>query len=213
MQAARGTPLSPLGSGTKTSAAQLTPGRRRVVLTLFAAAALVPYALDQLSKILAVDRLSGQPDRALIGEVLHLHLTRNPGAAFSLGTGYTEVFSGIAILAVLVVLFLARRLGSTLWAFALGVLLAGVAGNLTDRLVREPGPLRGHVVDFLMLPHWPIFNVADIWINVAAALILVQAFRGVRLDGTRVSADQDADQDDAMHEKDKTTGSPPGPGA
>ena len=69
---------------------------------------------------------------------------------------------------------------------AFGLLLAGIGGNLTDRLLRDPGPLRGHVVDFLMLPHWPIFNVADMCINAAAVLILVQAFRGIRLDGTRV---------------------------
>ena len=85
------------------------------------------------------------------------------------------------------VLWLSRRLGSTVWAVAFGLLLAGICGNLTDRLLREPGPLRGHVVDFLMLPHWPIFNVADMCINVAAALILVQAFRGIRLDGTRAA--------------------------
>ena len=112
-----------------------------------------------------------------------LHLTRNPGAAFSTGTEYTVVLTCVAIAAVLVVLYLTRRLGSPRWAVALGLLLAGVAGNLTDRLFREPGPLRGHVIDFLMLPHWPVFNVADMCINVAAVLILVQAFRGIRIDG------------------------------
>jgi signal peptidase II len=71
----------------------------------------------------------------------------------------------------------------------LGLLLAGVAGNLTDRLVREPGVLRGHVIDFLMLPHWPVFNVADMCIDVAAALVLLQVYRGVRLDGTRSDRD------------------------
>ena len=70
-------------------------------------------------------------------------------------------------------LYLSRRLGSVGWAVALGLLLAGVAGNLTDRLFREPGPLRGHVIDFLMLPHWPVFNVADMCINVAAVLIIL----------------------------------------
>ena len=84
-------------------------------------------------------------------------------------------------------LWLSRRLGSAVWAVALGLLLAGIAGNLTDRMFRTPGPLRGHVVDFLMLPHWPIFNVADMCINAAAVLILVQAFRGIRLDGTRTA--------------------------
>jgi signal peptidase II len=68
---------------------------------------------------------------------------------------------------------------------AFGLLLAGIAGNLTDRLLRDPGPLRGHVVDLFAIPHWPIFNVADICIDVAAALILLQAFRGVRIDGSR----------------------------
>jgi len=119
----------------------------------------------------------------VVGDLLVLHLTRNPGAAFSTGTEYTVVLTCLAMVAVLVVLWLSRRLGSLLWAVALGLLLAGVAGNLTDRLFREPAPLRGHVVDFVMLPHWPVFNVADMCINVAAALILLQAFRGVRITG------------------------------
>jgi signal peptidase II len=87
--------------------------------------------------------------------------------------------------AVLVVLWLSRRLGSLGWAVALGALLAGIAGNLTDRILREPGAFRGHVIDFLMLPNWPVFNVADICINIGAALILVQAFRGMKVDGSR----------------------------
>jgi signal peptidase II len=82
-----------------------------------------------------------------------------------------------------VVLWFARRIGTPGWAVALGLLLGGVAGNLTDRVFREPGPLRGHVIDLFMLPNWPVFNVADICINVAAGLILLQTFRGVALDG------------------------------
>lgn len=155
----------------------------------------VLYAVDQLAKWLAVDRLTGRPDKELVGDVLVLHLTRNAGAAFSTGTGYTELFSCLAILAVVVVLWLSRRLRNNLWAVAFGLLLAGICGNLTDRLLREPGPLRGHVVDFLMLPHWPIFNVADMCINVAAVLILVQAFRGIRLDGSRVARRTDDEPD------------------
>ena len=76
---------------------------------------------------------------------------------------------------------------STFWAVGFGFLLAGVTGNLADRLFRDPGPLRGHVVDFLMLPHWPVFNVADVCINVAAVVIVVQALRGIRLDGRHTS--------------------------
>ncbi len=151
---------------------------------VFALVALVMYAADLITKIIALDRLDGRPDVRVVGDLLQLHLTRNPGAAFSTGTQFTVLLSCIAIAAVIVVLWLSRRLGSLAWAVALGFLLAGVAGNLTDRMFREPGPFRGHVIDFLMLPNWPVFNVADICINVAAGLILIQAFRGIRMDGT-----------------------------
>ncbi|MCW2846585.1 MAG: peptidase signal peptidase, partial [Marmoricola sp.] len=71
------------------------------------------------------------------------------------------------------------------WAVALGLLLAGVTGNLVDRIFRAPGPFRGHVVDFFALPNWPVFNVADICIDVAGALFVILLLRGVRLDGSR----------------------------
>jgi signal peptidase II len=180
MQAARGTSLSP-------DSAEASPAidRRRCV-ALFALVAALLYVIDQVTKYLAVEHLTGQPDKPLLGDLLQLHLTRNPGAAFSTGTAFTEALTGIAIVAVGVVLWLSRRLGSRAWAVAMGLLLAGVGGNLTDRMLREPGPFRGHVIDFLMLPNWPIFNVADMCINAAAGVILVQAFRGIRLDGSRV---------------------------
>jgi signal peptidase II len=82
---------------------------------------------------------------------------------------------------------------STGRAWAFGLLLAGILGNLADRMFRSPGPFRGHVVDFIALPHWPVFNVADICINVAAALILLLALLGVRLDGSRARADDAGD--------------------
>jgi signal peptidase II len=150
--------------------------------------AAVAYAIDVATKSLAVEKLSGGADVELVGTWLVLHLTRNPGAAFSTGTEFTLVLSGIAIAAVAVVVYLARRVGTRTWAWAFGLLLAGVLGNLTDRVLREPGPLRGHVVDFLMVPHWPVFNMADICINVAAGLIVLQAVRGIGIDGTRAAA-------------------------
>jgi len=153
----------------------------------FVAVAAAGLVLDQASKTLAMRNLD-DGDIEVLGSWLVLHLTRNPGAAFSTGTQYTLLFSLLAIAAVVVVLYLSRRVGSLLWAIALGLLFAGVSGNLIDRVFRDPAPLRGHVVDFLMVPHWPVFNVADICINVAAGLILVQAFRGIRIDGTRDSA-------------------------
>jgi signal peptidase II len=180
MQAAGGASLSEDSADTAA-----TPGRRRFI-GVFAAVAASLYVVDVVTKHLAVEHLTGEPDKQVVGDLLQLHLTRNPGAAFSTGTAFTEVLTALAIVAVGVVLWLSRRLGSTAWAAALGFLLAGVGGNLTDRMLREPGPFRGHVIDFLMLPSWPVFNVADMCINVAAGLILVQAFRGIRLDGSRV---------------------------
>lgn len=179
MQAAGGASL------TDESAEGSPVADRRRLIGVFAAIAALLYVTDVVTKHLAVEHLTGQPDKQLVGELLQLHLTRNPGAAFSTGTAFTEILTCVAIVAVGIVLWLSRRLGSTVWACALGFLLAGVSGNLTDRMLREPGPFRGHVIDFLMLPHWPIFNVADMCINVAAGLILIQAFRGIRLDGSR----------------------------
>jgi signal peptidase II len=149
---------------------------------------MAAYAVDVVTKVLAVEKLSAGGDVELVGSWLVLHLTRNPGAAFSTGTEFTLVLSAIAIAAVVVVVFLGRRVGSTAWAWAFGLLLGGVCGNLTDRILREPGPMRGHVVDFLMVPNWPVFNIADICINVAAGLILLQAIRGVGIDGSRAAA-------------------------
>ena len=87
--------------------------------------------------------------------------------------------------AAVAVLWVARRLRSTGWAIGLGFLMAGVLGNLTDRVFRSPGGFRGHVVDFIQLPNWPIFNVADVCINIAAGVIILQAVRGVSIDGSR----------------------------
>lgn len=160
---------------------------------LFVAVATTGYAVDVSSKNLAVAELAGRGYVPLLGDLFGLRLAFNPGAAFSTGTGLTEFITCFAILAVGVVLFVARRLGSRPWAWGLGLLLAGIAGNLTDRLFRDPGPFRGHVVDFFQLPHWPIFNVADICIDTGAAIVLVMAFRGIAVDGRRESAEDAAD--------------------
>jgi len=161
--------------------------------TLFAVVAAGLYAADQFSKRAAVEHLTDRDDVRVVDDLLQLHLTRNPGAAFSLGTGFTVGLSCLAVVATVVVLVVSRKLVDRVWAAGLGALLAGITGNLTDRMVREPGPFRGHVIDFLQLPNWPIFNVADISINVGAGLILLQVFRGIRMDGTR---HDDAAEDD-----------------
>ncbi len=180
MQAARGTSLndaaSPGGSGAP---ARLTH--------LFAFVAVIGYVLDVVTKRWAVAALT-ERDIEVVGQWLVLHLVRNPGAAFSTGERFTVALTLVAITATCVVLYFGWRVRSPLWAVSLGLLLAGVLGNLTDRLFRDPAPFRGHVVDFLQVPNWPVFNVADICINLAAGLILIQAFRGVRVDGTRDAA-------------------------
>jgi signal peptidase II len=147
--------------------------------------AAVMLAVDVVTKQLAVHELEGRAPVEVVGSLLRLTLLRNPGAAFSAGESYTFVISLVAVVAAVVIAVYVRRVRHRGWAVALGLLLAGVLGNLIDRLLRAPGPLRGHVVDFFQLPHWPVFNVADICINIAAVLLVVLLARGVRLDGTR----------------------------
>jgi signal peptidase II len=161
---------------------------RRRPLGLFLTVAAIAYLLDLSTKILAVDRLERGQSVPVLGDFFQLTLVRNPGAAFSTGTSYTVVLSLVAVTAVVVVLFLSRRLNDRVWAFGLGCLLGGVLGNLTDRIFREPGFLRGHVIDFFELPNWPVFNVADICINVAAGVIILQAVRGISYTGQRNSS-------------------------
>lgn len=185
MQAETGTPLSEAADDEAPVAAS---ERRRTHRAFWAIVAVVVLALDQLTKWWAQRHLTeGQP-RHLIGTVLQLDLTHNAGAAFSVGTGYTVGLSLMALLVIVVGIRFARRLGSIAWSVALGLLLGGALGNVADRLFRAPGPLRGHVVDFLMLPHWPIFNLADASICCAAALFVVLNLLGVGLDGTRAGA-------------------------
>jgi signal peptidase II len=151
---------------------------------VWATVASVVFVADQVTKWWAVRSLSDGEPRALLGDWLQLRLTYNPGAAFSVGTGYTIVLSLIALAVIAVCVTMSRRIRSLGWAVALGLLLGGALGNVTDRLLREPGPLRGHVVDFLQLPHWPVFNLADSAICVSVALFVVLSLRGIRLDGT-----------------------------
>ena len=151
---------------------------------LWAAVSAATCALDQATKWWAERSLDDGQPREVFGDWLQLRLTHNPGAAFSVGTGYTIVLTLVALIVIGVCIKMAGRLGSAGWAVALGLLLGGSLGNVTDRIFRDPAPLRGHVVDFLQLPHWPVFNVADSAICVAAALFVVLSLRGVHLDGS-----------------------------
>jgi signal peptidase II len=166
------------------------PRRRRVAILLSVAA--IVYALDVVTKLLVVAKLTPGVPVHVLGTFLQLDYTRNSGAAFSIGWGYTAIFSLIAIGVVVVILRLARRLYSAPWAFALGLLLGGAVGNLTDRIVRAPGPFRGWVVDFIQFPHFAIFNLADSAITCGGVLMVLLAFRGLHPDGTDERAEYEA---------------------
>jgi signal peptidase II len=140
--------------------------------------------VDVVSKVVVVAELSGRPPVRLLGGLLKLTETRNAGAAFSIGPGATVLFSVVAIGVVVVIARTARRLTSRGWAVCLGLLLGGALGNLTDRLFRAPGPLRGRVVDWIQLPHWPVFNLADSAIVVGAVLAVLLGALGVTLEGS-----------------------------
>lgn len=160
------------------------PPRRLGVLAVVAAVALVA---DIVTKVLAVALLSDRVPVRLLDGLLTLRLVRNPGAAFGIATGLTLVFTLVAIAVIVAILRTATRLRSGWWAVALGLLLGGAAGNLVDRLFRAPAPLRGHVVDWIELPHWPVFNLADSAIVCGGLLAMLLAFRGVQIDGSRSS--------------------------
>jgi signal peptidase II len=145
---------------------------------------------DAVSKLIVVATLRPGERVDLIGHVLRLTLTRNAGAAFSVGTSATVLFTVVALGVVGVIARQARRLTSTGWALTLGLLLGGALGNLCDRLLRAPGPLRGHVVDWIELPHWPVFNLADSAIVVGGCLAVLLASRGTPLDSEPAPSDE-----------------------
>lgn len=140
--------------------------------------------LDQLTKWWAEAALTRGEPVPVVGDLLRLHLTYNSGAAFSMGTGMTGVLTAVATVVVGVIVWQAFRTRSLAWAVTLGLLLGGALGNLTDRYLRPPSVGLGHVVDFIRLPNFPVFNVADIGITTAACLLVLLALRGVSPDGT-----------------------------
>jgi lipoprotein signal peptidase len=179
MQAARGAALTgPPEAGNLPG----PPGRRRLGLVLAVAAAV--YVADVVSKIIVVATLPPGHLVHVVDGVLTLQLVRNSGAAFSLGTSLTVVFTLIAVGVIIFILRTSRHLRSLPWAVTLGLLLGGATGNLTDRLLRSPGLFRGDVVDWIQLPHWPVFNVADSAIVCGGLLAVLLAAWGIRLDGT-----------------------------
>jgi lipoprotein signal peptidase len=194
MQAARGASLtSPVASDnqpqqdTSDVPAGLQAGMPRRRMGIVVGVALAVLALDIATKCIIVATLSPTHVIRLLGGFLHLRQDRNPGAAFSFAPGLTIVFSLIAITVIVVILRSSRRIRSVPWAVTLGLLLGGATGNLVDRIFRAPGLFRGWVVDWIQIPHWPVFNLADSAIVCGGILAVLLSARGIRLDGQRES--------------------------
>ncbi|WP_349864746.1 signal peptidase II [Leifsonia sp. WHRI 6310E] len=171
---------------------------------ILAVVALCVYLVDQIAKVLVVANLYEGQRVEVLGQLLQFNFVKNAGAAFSIGSGSTWIFSIVGVGVLGFVVWYAPRIKSTAWAILFGLLLGGLLGNLTDRLFREPGFGVGHVVDFLQIPLLPaIFNLADVAIVSSMALFLILTIRGVGLDGRRTGEDEDVDADtDALDDTD-----------
>lgn len=177
------TPAAASGADGQQAPAEARSGRGRRIALLFAVAAFA-YALDLISKLLVVAKLEGHEPIRLVGDWLELNATRNPGAAFGFGAAFTIIFTLIAAAVIVVIMRLARKLYSYPWAIALGLLLGGALGNLTDRIFRSPGVFEGKVVDFIAPKGFAVFNLADSAIVCGGILIVLLSFRGLDPDGT-----------------------------
>jgi signal peptidase II len=169
-------------------------------LGLLIAVAVFVIAADVISKAIVVARMPDHAPIRLLGGLLTITLTRNGGAAFSIGTSMTIVFTVIALGVIVYILRAARKLRSIGWAITLGLLLGGATGNLLDRIFRAPGFFQGHVVDWIELPHWPVFNLADSAIVCAGVLVVLLALRGIRLDGTRAPDTRTSDNPEPKYQ-------------
>jgi lipoprotein signal peptidase len=209
LQAAGGTALN--GSTAPGGPALDSPDggqRPRRVRLLLLVAALV-FVTDLVTKTIVVAMLSHRPPIVLLGGLLKLTELRNSGAAFSIGASsavMTVLFSLIAVGVIIAILRTSRRLRSVPWAVTLGLLLGGAAGNLGDRIFRSPGPFRGYVVDWIQLPHWPVFNVADSCIVCGGVLAVLLAARGVPLEGSRPVPDGEPDSGPALADRHNPAG-------
>lgn len=141
--------------------------------------ALFIFILDLATKVWATNVLEGKSSRSIIGDFLRLEFARNSGAAFSSFTGLTIFLTLLAIGALVAIIWYVPKISHSLWALGFGFLTGGICGNLADRLFRAPGFMEGSVVDWISLPNWPLFNVADSFIVVSVALMIFLSWREV----------------------------------
>lgn len=155
--------------------------------TLYGVAWFV-WVLDLATKLWAVNTLSDRSNIKVIGDFLQLTLVRNPGAAFSVAEGATVFLTLFGFLVMAVIFYYSTRITSRGWSVVLGLAMGGILGNLVDRIFREPGVFRGHVIDWLQIPNWPVFNIADTAIVAAAAISMILSLRNIP-PVTRVKSD------------------------
>ena len=155
--------------------------------TLYGVAWFV-WVLDLATKLWAVSTLSDRSSIKVIGDFLQLTFVRNPGAAFSVAEGATVFLTLFGFLVMAVIFYYSTRITSKGWSVVLGLAMGGILGNLVDRIFREPGVFRGHVIDWLQIPNWPVFNIADTAIVAAAAISMILSLRNIP-PVTRVKSD------------------------
>lgn len=179
MQDERGAPLT---ARPVRGAAPETRTRRLALWALLIA--VLTLLADQATKVWALRSLTPGESIEVVGDLLRITLIRNAGAAFSIGGQATWLLTLVSVVILVVIVRSIRRLGHWGWTICLGLLLGGAVGNLLDRIFREPGVGRGHVIDFIDYGGLFVGNVADIAIVVAAVTVAVLAWRGIGLDGS-----------------------------
>ena len=141
--------------------------------------AWVVWLIDLGTKVWAVEVLSSRANVKVIGSFLQLTFVQNSGAAFGIGAGSTIIFTFFALAVLTVITRYALQITSKGWALVCGLVLGGILGNLTDRIFREPSFLQGHVIDWIQIPNWPVFNIADSAIVIAAVVAIILTIRNI----------------------------------
>ena len=146
--------------------------------TLYGVAWFV-WVLDLATKLWAVSTLSDRSNIKVLGDFFQLTLVRNPGAAFSIAEGATIFLTLFGLFVLAIIFYYSVKITSKGWSVVLGLAMGGVLGNLVDRIFREPGVLRGHVIDWLQVPNFPVFNIADSAIVIAAGISMLLSLRNI----------------------------------
>ena len=141
--------------------------------------AWVVWLIDLGTKVWAVEVLSSRANVQIIGSFLQLTFVQNSGAAFGIGAGSTIIFTFFALAVLIFITRYALQITSKGWALVCGLVLGGILGNLTDRIFRAPSFLQGHVIDWIQIPNWPVFNIADSAIVIAAVVAIILTIRNI----------------------------------